>query len=596
LTLLLLFAADRAQAQEFSYEAAFLPAEGGAFPDELADLLPQVSQLRALQDRPPLSQAGLERRIQGDLALLDEALRSEGYYAGRLDWRIEPGPPLQVAIVIDPGPRFVMGDFTVEFPPEARIEGLPRPDLAAVGIRLGGPARAAEVLAAERRMVDYLKNNGFPQARVAQTRVAVELSTAEMQVTLTLDPGAPATFGQLEIQGLQRVEEDYLRRRVAWPEGERYSAARLEAIRRELVAMNLYDSVALEVAQAPAPDGSLPTRLILVERAPRTIGIGAGFTTAYDGTLAEGFSLEGFWEHRNLLGEGESLRIEGSVSLPKQTLEAAFRKPDFLQLQQTLVLSTRFNHEDTDAFKELSFLVYGGIERPLARHLTLEGGIGLEALRVDDLDPDDDKQAETFVIAATPVALTWDDRKDPLNPLGGVHARLLLTPSLATLAETVPYLVAELSAATYYAPFGDDSLVLALRGRFGAIAGGSLEAVPASKRFYAGGGQSVRGYELRSLGPLDADDEPTGGLSVLELGFELRTRFWDDYGLVAFVEGGQVYEDSFPDFAQTPLFGAGIGLRYFTAFGPIRLDIATPINGRDRDPAVQFYVSIGQAF
>ena len=583
------------RAQEFAYEVSILPADGGSFPDELADLLPEVSQLRALQDRAPQSQAGLERRIQGDLALLEEALRSEGYYAGKLDWRIEAGPPLQVSIVIDPGPRFVMGDFAVEFPPEAAIEGLPRPDLAKVGIRLGEPARAEEVLAAERRMLDFLRDNGFPQPSVLKSQVSVELTTSEMHVTLTLDPGTPATFGPLEIRGLQRVEEDYLRQRIAWPEGERYSATRLEQIRRDLVAMNLYNSVALDLAAA-TPGGSLPTTLTVIERAPRTIGIGAGFTTSYDGNLLDGLSVDGFWEHRNLLGEAEIFRVEGSVSRPLQTLAASFRKPDFLQLQQFLVLSTTFRREDSDAYKELSFQVYGGIERPLAKHLTFAGGLSLEILQVDDLDPDDDKGTERFVIASTPLALTWDNRKDPLNPTGGVRATLLLTPSLALLAETVPYLVADLSAATYYAPFGDDSLVLAVRGRLGTIAGGSLESVPASKRFYAGGGQSVRGYELRSLGPLDSDDEPTGGLSVMEVGFEVRTRVWDDYGLVAFVEGGQVCENTFPDFAETPLFGAGIGLRYFTEFGPIRLDIATPLNGRDRDPAVQFYVSIGQAF
>lgn len=596
LLILLLLAAASARADEFSYQVNFLPAGGGDFPPELADLLPEVSQLRALQDRPPQSQAGLERRVQNDLALLDEALRSEGYYASKIDWRIEPGPPLQVNLLIDSGPRFVMGDFAVEFPDGVPPAGLPKPDLGEVGIRLGEPARAAEVLAAERRMTDFLKNNGFPLAKVTGRRVAVELTTKEMQVTLQVDPGPVATFGPLAIEGLERTDEDYLRRRLQWPQGERYSAERLEQIRRDLVAMNLFDSVALDTAAEPQASGALPTTLKVMERPPRTVSLGVGFSTQYDGGIVDGFSLEASWEHRNLFGAGESLRFDGTISFPLQKLEATFRKPDFLELRQTLVLTASASNETTDAYEALSLLGYGGLERPLGKYLTLSGGASLELLRVDDLDPTDDKGAENYVIAATPVALRWDDRDDPLNPHRGVFAQLLLTPSLALLAETTPFLTAEVTASTYYAPWDDDSLVLAVRGRLGAIAGGSLEAVPASKRFYAGGGGSVRGYDLHSLGPLDANDEATGGLSVFEIGFEARTRVWDDYGLVAFVEGGQVYEDTFPDFSQTPLFGAGIGLRYFTELGPIRLDIATPLNGRDRDPAIQFYVSIGQAF
>lgn len=588
-------AAPEPVTQEFAYAVQILPAGEDELPPDLTELLDQVSQLRALQERPPQSQAGLERRIQNDLDLLDEALRSEGYYAAKLDWRIEPGPPLQVTITVETGPRFVMGDFAVEFPPQADLSGLPKPNLDEVGIRLGEPARAAEVLAAQRRMIDFLKDNGFPDARLLDTRVAVELTTAEMQVTLSLDPGQPATFGPLEVRGLQRLEEDYLRRRLQWPAGERYSAARLEQMRRDLVALNLFDSVALETGARTA-DGALPTTLKVVERPPRTIGIGASYTTSFGEGVAGGFAIDGLWEHRNLLGEAEVFRVEGTVGLVFQELEASFRKPDFLELQQTLVLSTGFRHEDSDAFKEMSFQVYGGIERPLLKHLTFAGGLGFEILRVDDLDPDDNRGAENFVLASLPLGLIWDDRADPLNPRDGVRAQLLVTPTQPFLASTSTYVTTEVTAATYYAPFEDDTLVLAVRGRFGSIVGGSLESVPASKRFYAGGGQSVRGYELRSLGPLDADDDPTGGLSVLELGFEVRTRFWDDYGLVAFVEGGQVYEDTLPDFAATPLIGAGIGLRYFTEFGPIRLDIATPLNGRDRDAAVQFYVSIGQAF
>ena len=138
--------------------------------------------------------------------------------------------------------------------------------------------------------------------------------------------------------------------------------------------------------------------------------------------------------------------------------------------------------------------------------------------------------------------------------------------------------------------------MLSARTRIGSIIGQETDELPANKRFYSGGGGSVRGYEFQSIGPEDDKGDPTGGRSVLEVSGEVRLRVTEDIGLVPFIDGGTVSEQPFPDFDERFLWAGGLGLRYFTGIGPLRLDVAFPINGRDSDDIFQFYISLGQAF
>lgn len=587
--------AQPGELQPLNYEVSF----EGPLPDDLKTLLPQVSQLVALQERPPISHAGLEGRIRRDLTLLQEALRSEGYYEATIDWRIddapEPGEPLRVVMTVHPGELFRIQHFTLEFPPGAQLEGLQQPSLKEIGIEIGMPARAAAVVDAERKFVRYLQDNGFPNAAAGGRKVTVDLDTHEMSVTLRMEPGDLAVFGPLAVEGNENVDPEYLSEVVAWPEGERYSARKLEQARQRIAATGLYDSVSLTTPGTVEPDGTLPATLALQERPPRTVGVGLSFTTAY-GDKGLGIGGEAFWEHRNLLGKAESLRFELELSVVLQRVAALFRKPRFYDPDQSLVLSAEIRREDNEAYKEEALQIFGGIERRLSRYLTLTTGPSFEALTVTGQDPNDLSKNQHFLVYSLPTVLTWDSRDDPFNPTRGVAATASLTPSLATLTDTAFYTTVDLTASTYYAPFGDDSVVLAGRGRFGSIVGADLASVPISKRFFAGGGGSIRGYKLYSVGPEDAEGDPTGGLSVFEMNLETRFRFYEDYGLVLFLDGGQVYEERLPSLDETPLFSAGIGFRYFTALGPIRLDIAMPINKRSSDQVMQFYVSIGQSF
>jgi translocation and assembly module TamA len=496
---------------------------------------------------------------------------------------------------IDRGRQFTIGSFAVEFPPGADVAHLPQPSLAELGIAVGDPAVADSVVLAEGKLIKYLQDHGYPFAAAGPRYITVDLGTAKMAVTLRAEPGAFATFGPLAIGGLDRLEEPYLRRVLQWPEGEVYSAAKLEEVRRRAVALGLFDRVDLTPAVAPEADDSLPASLTLTESAPRTVGVGLSYTTSY-GDAVGGLAADFFWEHRNFFGEAEKLRFEGNFSTLEQRIAGSLRKPNWLQLEQTLVLSAEVSHKDIEAYRELSGVLFGGIERPLRDKLSLATGLALELLEVDDRDDDNGRGEERFFLVSTPTVLKWEGRDNIFNPTKGFHATFGLTPTLSTGNTPGFYTLADVQASTYYAPFEDDRLVFAVRGRVASLLATSDEAVPASKLLYAGGGGSVRGYKLDSLGPLNDDDEALGGRSLFEASAEARFRLWEDYGLVLFVDAGQVYEDEVPEITSEPLFAAGVGFRYFTSIGPLRLDLAFPLNPRDSDPLFQFYVSIGQSF
>ncbi|MEX1108200.1 MAG: BamA/TamA family outer membrane protein, partial [Dongiaceae bacterium] len=203
---------------------------------------------------------------------------------------------------------------------------------------------------------------------------------------------------------------------------------------------------------------------------------------------------------------------------------------------------------------------------------------------------------EKYVVVGLPLGARYDGTDNLLDPTEGSRLYLAGTPTVVTFEEAHSYLALDAIGSTYLSPFEGDRVVFAMRGRLGSIIGTDPNNVPANRRFYSGGGGSVRGYEARSIGPLASNNDPLGGNSVWEIGIEARIKLTDDIGIVPFLDAGQVGRTSTPPFSETPMVAAGIGARYYTSFGPIRFDVAFPLNGRNSDKDFQFYVSIGQAF
>lgn len=574
--------APRTTSESAPYRVEFVGVEDAA----LRSTLEAASQLIELQNRPPPTPARLKLRVEEDLTRLNSVLRSEGYYDAVLRSEIDTDvSPVKVAIHIAAGTRYRLASHEVVYegaspPPETL-----RPDSQQLGLVSDMPARGPDVAAAGQRWAVLMTQRGYPLARVVDRKAVINRETKTMRVTLRVDAGAPARFGPVTISGLERLDPDHVRRLLPWQRGEAYDSRKIEEARRRLSQTRNFASVVVKPGEDLDQEGELPVTVTLAEGPPRTIGFGASYSTDV------GFGGNAFWEHRNIFGEGEQLRFDLTAAQIEQSLETSIRKPAYPGRRQSLIANVALRNETTDAFDERSATALAGIESAYLENWLLTAGVAPEYNDVEEMG-----DHETFLLLGLPLTGARDVRDDLLNPTRGTRLDLSLTPYYGLGVDDPSWLTGTAGGSGYLAVDDDKRFVLASRLKLGFLVGADNEDVPASKRFYAGGGGSIRGYEFQSVGDLDAFNDPIGGRSVIEVSTELRMRLTEEIGVVPFVDGGTVYQEAYPDFSNTFRWAAGLGLRYFTGIGPVRLDVAFPINRRDSDEAYQFYISFGQAF
>jgi translocation and assembly module TamA len=555
---------------------------------QLTDALKAASQLVALQNKPPSSNAALRRRAENDLPRLAEVMHAEGYWSAKADFRLDTTQkPEQVTVTIDPGPLYTLGSVVFRTSDGAEPALLRSLGPGAFGLEVGGPARSAPVTAAEPQIVEQFAHNGHPFAKVTDRKAVVDVATHTMSLTYTVDPGAPAKFGPVTIEGLKKVNRDLVVSRIAWKAGTPYDGRLVDATRQDIVRTGLFSAVRIDHAAQPDAQGEVPLTIAVVEGPPRSIGAGIAYNTNI------GLGGQTFWENRNLFGSGERLRLTAGAAQKQLGLAADFTKPDFIERDQNLLASAGLLDQTTDAFNSRREQIFLGIQRPLLPSLTLIAGPDFEHAVVHQYEQGFSN--EDYTLIGLPVVLRRDTTDDLLDPTIGGRQTLTVTPYHAIAGPTLDFVSSRLELRHYQRLNDTGRLVLAGFGALGSIVGASLDNVPADKRLYAGGAGSVRGYAYQHAGPLFPSGIPVGGISSLELGLELRYRITNTIGVVPFVEGGNVYSTNFPN--STSLFwGAGIGLRYYTLVGPVRLDLATPFENRPGDKPIEVYISIGQAF
>ncbi|QJE73769.1 outer membrane protein assembly factor [Aerophototrophica crusticola] len=564
--------------------------------DQLTTLLEEVSRLVALREQPPPSPVGLRRRAEADRERLAAALRSAGYFDAvmDIDVDVETSPAL-VTITIEEGPRYTVSSVRLE---DAKGQPLPTDVLKAedLGLGKGAPARGPDVLAAEDRITPRFAERGYAYARVVDRRLVVDHIARTMDVTFQVDPGLPIKYGDLSIQGLEDVEAKAVRRRIPWKPGDPYRPLQLEEAREDLAELGVFSSVRLRLADQPMPDGTAPVEVIVQERDMRFIGFGATYGTD------DGFGANAYWGHRNLLGGAENFRVGATIAgIGRNSttdagefdydLTATYREPDFLSRNQSLTLSSSAVLEHPDAYRRKALVLSGIVERPISDDITASLGVTFEQSQVTE-----NEQRTNNTLFGIPAALTIDKSNDLLNATSGWRFSAAATPYLAAFGDSSSFTIARFQGSAYLGLGDTDNYVLAGRAVYGFIVGGGLLDVPADKRFYAGGGGSIRGYGYQKVGPRDAENDPQGGLSLFEASIEMRIKVAENIGIVPFIDAGNVYESEYPSLSDGLRYGAGIGVRYYTPVGPIRVDAAVPLRRQSGDNSFQLYVSIGQAF
>ncbi|BBK34500.1 outer membrane protein assembly factor [Allostella humosa] len=568
------------------YEATLVVPPGEA---EVERRLREISQTLTRTEDPPESRAALARRVADDRQGITDTLRALGHFDSRVETDIDRNAtPIKVTITVEPGPVYLIADLTLTVPAGAIPLPADFPSAEGFGLSLGDAATTAEILAAERNIMTRLGENGRPLAKRVDRRVVVDHSLRSATVAWVFDPGPGARFGETEITGLTVAREKMVRRRITWKPGDPYDSRRIESTRKALAATGLFSSVRIAGAEAVSAGGDLPMTLTLVEGQRRSIGGGANFSTS------TGFGAELFWEHRDLFGNGERVRVSGTFAQQEFGATATYRRPFFMTEEdnQDLVSSLTLAQEKPPAYDNQYLRAHVGIERRLPPHWTVGTGLQYEREIVTAQD-----ETNRYHLVSTPTFIRRDTSDNLLNPTRGYRTTVTATPYLGVQDSALGFLKLRVDQTGYWRLDEAGDWVFAANASLGTMAGARRGKVPAPQRFYAGGGGSVRGFGYQMAGPVDAKDDPLGGRSLMSVGTELRIKVTDTIGVVPFLEAGTVDESSIPGLGGRLFVGAGIGLRYYTGFGPVRLDVGTPLNRRKGvDDLVQVYISLGQAF
>ncbi|MDR2856381.1 MAG: BamA/TamA family outer membrane protein [Novosphingobium sp.] len=563
-----------------------------------SDLRRKFNDLSALREGKgkAASAAMVTARLNADSALLQRILAAQGWYEAHVRTHIERAEEagrqrLTAVLDVTPGKRFTFGTITVRADPTVPPD-MVRDNLA---LHVGEPVVAERVQGAEAQVAVALPQNGYPFARVGQRDILLDRDTGLGDYTLPVTVGPRARFGGIATQGDMAFDARHVGVLARFRRGELYDSRRVDDLRQAMVATGLFSSVAVEPQRTdePAGDGTeYVTVMVGQKKGPqRTIAATAGYGTG------QGLRLEGTWTHRNFFPPEGALIAHGVAGTQEQGAGLTFRRSNAGRRDRTFELAAEALHSDYQAYNAYTGRLAMRMRRDSTpiwqKKLTYAVGAQLIASGEEDFDFSlGRRQRRTFFIAGLSGQVGIDRSDSLLDPTTGFRATLLVEPEGALENGFAPYVRARLDASGYYPV--NDSLVFAGRIRFGTIQGAARNDIAPSRRFYAGGGGSVRGFGFQELGTLDPQGKPAGGRSLSEAAAEVRYRF-GNYGIVAFADIGQSYESTMPRFSGLRT-GLGIGGRFYTNFGPLRLDVATPLNRRPGEARVAVYVSIGQAF
>ncbi|WP_374406638.1 autotransporter assembly complex family protein [Pelagerythrobacter sp.] len=579
----------------------------------LADMFDDLSALGE-GDGEAANVAQVAARLTEDSALLQRILAAEGWYQASVATRIdrsegEGGQPLTAVLDVVPGQRFVFSGIVIDADP-TEPPGLIRDNLA---LQVGEPIVAERVQGAEARVAVTLPENGYPFAEVGQRDILLDQDSGDGIYTLPIETGPRSRFGAIETTGDLAFDAEHVEVLSRFERGELYDSRDVDDLRQALVATGLFNTVSVtpQPSGEPAGDGTEYATILVEQEAgpPRTIAGSAGYGTG------QGFRVEGSWTHRNLFPPEGALIGHAIAGTQEQGAGVTFRRSNAGQRDRTFQLRAEALHSDYDAYEaftgQISALISYDSTPIWQKPITYAYGVRLIGTNEQDYDfATEELDRRTFFIGGLTGQIGLDQTDSLLDATKGFRLTALIEPEGSLQDGFTPYVRARLDGSAYFSP--TDSIVLAGRVRLGTIQGIDRFDLAPSRRFYAGGGGSVRGFGYQELGPkvqldnpdfdpTDPEEEddpfifrPIGGRSLNEAAAEIRYRF-GNFGVVGFVDAGQVYEDSLPQFSDIR-FGAGIGGRFYTNFGPLRLDLAMPLDRQPGESRFAVYVSIGQAF
>lgn len=583
------------------YVVTFTASEGGAVEAALRN----ASALLADQDEPASGAAGLIAKARGDYRRLLAALYGEGHYGGAVSIRIggieaaklppdaKLPNPADVTIAVSAGPLFRFANVNIVNQAPPTDDPQDQVDLPVMrGFGAGEVARSAVILRAEQLALEAWRQLGYAKAEIVSRDVVADHATNSVDATITVNPGRRAAFGPIAVSGTTDMNPEFVAQQTGLAVGQEYDPDDVRRAQKRLDRLEVFRSARLEAGDTIGSDGLLPYNLIVEELPGRRFGMGATFSTV------DGLGLEGYHLWRNLFGQAERLRLDArisSIAFPINTAQfdyfagGTFTKPGFYHPDVDLIAAVSAERTIYPTYTETSAAGRLGLSWFFSDEITLQGGANFKRARFDDSFGTRD-----FATAGVYAGVIFDGRDSTVDPTEGWYAAANVEPYYDFIYGNTGLRI-EAEARTYFGFGEDDPFVVAGRVKAGALVGPALNEIPPDKLFFAGGGGSVRGYGFKSIGVDDGTGKITGGRYLLEASLEARAKVTETIGVVGFLDGGYVAADTFPGIEDLRL-GAGLGVRYYTGLGPLRLDLAVPLNKRAGDPDYAIYAGIGQAF
>lgn len=571
-------------------------------PKKMLDFVKEQSVLLQKIKTPPDSALALTRRVKRDVLAFQKVLKSYGYMDAQIEPVIEDASfPHKIRIKIREGIRYSLQEiqfFSEHGPyiPPAKISQMQK----------GNFFETSKIRKLEEKIIVYAQNNGYPFSEFKKHQLTYDKEKKIIHVNIYIHLNELMRFGIVTIDGNKRTKNNYILNRLSWKQGDLFSQELLDESRKNIIKSDIFDGITMKPLREEAKNGIVPIHIQLVENKRHFVGAGL------DASSEEGFGGKLFWGHRNLFNKGENLKLQYERQRFKRGFEATYKMPDIFLQNQYLAQSLEVKKQNTDAYQSTERHYKIAFEHHFSKIYNKNNGMEFSFEKVDD---------KNFRIISFPQFFAIDSTRNLLDPKNGKRISLLLQPDFVFGKKNHPFFTVEFEASKYISLDKNSTHILALRTKLGTIISSSFDALPKTRLFYAGGANSVRGYGYQKIGPLSSDARPKdrgplGGRSLWEGSMEWRYRFLDSFGIVPFVDFGALSQNKFIKFKNllskkndtkkndakmddSRLFwGAGIGGRYYLGdIGPVRADIALPLNRRKGiDRFMQFYASFGQSF
>ncbi len=562
----------------FAEQGGYIVIIEGVKAKTLFNELKDSSVTVAGHKKPFSSLQALQQRIQPDIEKFVQIAKYHGYYSAKVTYSLKYTEPMQILFHVDLGRQYTLGSFEV-------LSEDGRPIFLGPALEIGKPVTTQMILDAEKTVIWTFKKQGFGLCQILEREVIANVADHTLSLRLRIQKGPLLRFGPCHISGNTNVLSRLISKRLLWKEGDPYDPQKLEQSQVALEKTGLFSSVILSEQANALTGDKLPVDIQLQESKHKSLGAGLAYTTTF------GAGVRAEWENRNFQGEGNKVRFRTEWWKKYQSTLLSLTQPYYDNKEQALIWLLEYNKLNTTGFDSHSYTGSSLLQKKCSEKTELGYGGSLQWLHSNNFEG-----SHIYYLIKIPLQLKWSNANNLLDPTRGQTVNVKLTPTAQIFSPHFCYTLHTTSLTTYHS-IPTERLTVAARVVMGNVIGASQYTIPPPDRMYGGSENILRGYRAFTVSPLHNGKTPIGGRSLLAASLEARFRTSGELGWAFFYDIGNVYSTPIPEPYRQQRCSVGTGIRYATPIGPLRFDIAVPLNRRSAiDPSFQIYFSIGQSF